>query len=231
MDEDVRRIFRSHQIAGDWNRQIWQRGKEQLNDELGGFSMGNGLIQDFSLYQGMRESLNRGFDSVYKVGSLTVLAPVGAFGLMEGFAAPDWDISLIGIGYHRYFFFHSVFGLLVLRHFYRQWQLRSGQTQHGWKGKVKQKIAGTLFGTVAAGVGLHLLVDVFQPKSIVFPFFGSLVDSTLLDDNIWLLGNSLWAFRISHEVFSLVLADELEMAKDYVAKEFGELKNWKSEDV
>ena len=83
-----------------------------------------------------------------------------------------------------------------------------------------------MFGTVAAGVGIHLLVDVFQPKSIVFPFFGSLVEGTLVDDNIWLLGNSLWAFRISHEVFSLVLADEMTLAKDFASQRFGRLTDW-----
>ncbi len=231
MNEEIRRIVRPHQLAGEWNRQGWQKGEELFNGEFGALPEGNGLIQDFSLYQELRQSLNRKFDTVYKVGALTVLAPVGAFGLVEGFAAPDWDISLMGIGYHRYFLFHSAFGLILLRRFYRQWQLRALESQPGWGGKVKQKIAGTLFGTVAAGVGLHLLTDVFQPKSVVFPFFGSLVDGTLVDDNIWLLGNSLWAFRISHEVFSLVLADELNMAKEYAGNHFSALKNWKMKEA
>jgi hypothetical protein len=41
-------------------------------------------------------------------------------------------------------------------------------------------------------VGCHLLLDVFQPKAVIFPFFGSLVEGTLVDDNLWLLGNALW---------------------------------------
>ena len=174
----------------------------------------------------LRDRVNQGLDSVYTTGKMTVLTPVGMFGLWEGFAAPDWDISTLGIGYHRFFLFHSAIGLAVLRRFHRQWQAHLAQTDNSLAGRVKQKLAGALLGAGAAGVGLHLLVDVFQPKSIVFPFFGSLIEGTLVDDNLWLLGNSLWAFKISRDVFTLVLADEAAVAQNYVERQFGDLTGW-----
>lgn len=226
MNEDLQRILKPRTLAADWSRNCWNQTDEVLKRQNSGQPEPENLIRELSFYHDLRESVSKGFDSAYKTGAVTVLAPVGLFGLVEGFAAPDWDISTLGIGYHRYFLFHSAIGLVVLRHFYRQWRARTLEQQSGWCGKVKQKVVGTMFGTVAAGVGIHLLVDVFQPKSIVFPFFGSLVEGTLVDDNIWLLGNSLWAFRISHEVFSLVLADEMTLAKDYASQRFGGLTDW-----
>ena len=155
----------------------------------------------------------------YNLGKVSVLVPVGLWGLGQGFSFPDKDISLLGIGHHRYFLFHSAIGLVALRHFYKQWLDAENNNQH-FTNRVKRKVSGSLLGSFAMGVGIHLAVDSFQPKSIVFPFFGSLVNGTLVDDNIWLIGNSLWAFKIGHDIFSLTMADELETAKDYVKDKF-----------
>ena len=57
----------------------------------------------------------------YAVAKAGVLIPVGLFGLSHGMTFPDLDISLLGIGYHRFFLFHSALGLVGLRYFYRQW--------------------------------------------------------------------------------------------------------------
>ena len=46
----------------------------------------------------------------------------------------------------------------------------------------------------------------------------TLADGTMVDDNIWLVGNSLWALRISREVFAFSLADELEAAWRWVSE-------------
>jgi len=148
---------------------------------------------------------------------ITVLAPVGYFGLQEGLYAPDIDITLLGIGNHRYFLFHSAIGLVILRYFYRAWvNGNSSNILNRWG----QKITGVALGAYALGVGIHLTLDVVQPKSVVFPFFGSLVDGTLVDDRIWLLGNSLWAFKISNDIFALCMASEMEAAKAWVKERF-----------
>ncbi len=49
-----------------------------------------------------------------------VLVPVGLWGLSHGLTAPDLDISLLGIGKHRFFLFHSALGLVALRYFYNK---------------------------------------------------------------------------------------------------------------
>ena len=159
--------------------------------------------------EGARQALQNG-ENIAKVA---VLAPTGLFGLSEGMHAPDLDISLLGIGNHRYFLFHSAISLVILRYFYRRWQQESSQ---GLLERFGQKIAGVALGTYAFGVGIHLALDVVQPKSVVFPFFGSPIDGTLIDDRIWFLGNSLWAFKTSHDVFALCMASELEAARAWV---------------
>ena len=227
MNEELKRILQPDILAEQYSRSSWEQAADILNRPESVRTQSANLMQDLSFFSDLRDRVNQGIDSAYTAGSLTVLTPVGMFGLWEGFAAPDWDITTLGIGYHRYFLFHSAFGLALLRHFHRQWQVRMEGRDNGWSGRVKQKVVGALLGAGAAGVGIHLLVDVFQPKSIVFPFFGSLVEGTLVDDNLWLLGNSLWAFKISHDVFSLVLADEMTMARDFAVREFGELAAWR----
>lgn len=159
-------------------------------------------------------------------GQATLIVPAGLVGLAQGVAMPDLDISLVGIGAHRFFLFHSglvVWGLeqLYLR-YYRQMELdapsgppMAGPPMAAYRNharRVLMKVAGGLLGAAAIGVGIHLVIDVFQPKAVIFPVIGSLLDGTLVDDNIWLLGNALWCFRIARDVFALVLADDLDRA-------------------
>lgn len=159
-------------------------------------------------------------------GQATLIVPAGLVGLAQGIVMPDLDISLVGIGAHRFFLFHSglvVWGLeqLYLR-YYRQMELdapssppMAGRPMAAYRNharRVLMKVAGGLLGAAAIGVGIHLVIDVFQPKAVIFPVIGSLLDGTLVDDNIWLLGNALWCFRIAHDVFALVLADDLDRA-------------------
>lgn len=173
-----------------------------------------------SFLQAAKAEVERTLAGAYDLAKLGVLVPVGMWGLNTGMVFPDKDIRLLGIGRHRFFLFHSALGLVMLRHFYNQWHQNIGDNPT-WFERTKLKIAGTALGTAAMGVGVHLLIDTFQPKSVVFPFFGSLVNGTLVDDNIWLLGNSLWAFKIGHDVFALSMAKELEAAKQFVSEYFG----------
>ncbi len=176
-------------------------------------------ILDIKFLEKIREEADNIINSGYAMAKTSVLVPCGLFGITQGFNFPDYDISILGIGNHRFFLFHSAIGLAVLRYFYRGW-VESTKNPHSWPQRVPKKITGALLGSFAVGVGLHLTVDLFQPKSIHFPFFGSLVNGTLVDDNIWLLGNSLWAFYIANDVFVLTLGSELETAKAFVRDYF-----------
>lgn len=173
-----------------------------------------------SFLQAARAEVERTLAGAYDLAKLGVLVPVGMWGLGTGLGLPDVDIRMLGIGNHRFFLFHSALGLVVLRHFYNAWQQSIGDDP-SWTNRVKMKVTGTALGTLAMGVGVHLLIDTFQPKSVVFPFFGSLINGTLVDDNIWLLGNSLWAFKIGHDVFALSMAQEMQAAKQFVSDHFG----------
>ncbi|MGI6422573.1 MAG: hypothetical protein ACOX0N_10310 [Syntrophomonadaceae bacterium] len=175
-----------------------------------------GLL-NVDLLRRAQEEARRALNSTTMAAKIGVLAPVGFFGLSEGLHAPDLDISLLGIGNHRYFLFHSAISLVILRYFYRRWQQESCQ---GMLERLGQKVIGVALGSFAFGVGVHLALDVVQPKSVVFPFFGSPINGTLIDDRIWFLGNSLWAFKIGRDVFALCIADEIESARVWVKERF-----------
>lgn len=117
--------------------------------------------------------------------TLALLGTAAGVLLFRGF--PDRDIALLGIQYHRYFAFHSALVPLAL-----YWLLV----------RIRRPLwLLSLFAGVVAGAGLafgvHLLVDVFQPKSVVFPLVGTPVRDTLLDDRLWFLVNALASATVS----------------------------------
>ena len=100
------------------------------------------------------------------------------------FRFPDWDIRLLGIGKHRYFLFHSsIVPLLAL------WGARKLRDVSMVGFLATSFVVGFL-----VGVGVHLVTDVFQTKAVMFPFIGSLVDGTSVDDRLWEGGNALVCF-------------------------------------
>jgi hypothetical protein len=95
------------------------------------------------------------------------------------FRFPDLDIRLLGIGFHRYFLFHSAILpalLLALLHPLRRVRFAV--------------VAACVVSAFALGVGAHLFVDAFQSKSVVFPFARTLVRGTSVDDRLWEGGNA-----------------------------------------
>jgi RHH-type rel operon transcriptional repressor/antitoxin RelB len=82
---------------------------------------------------------------------------------------PDFDIRLLGIGYHRYFLFHSAILPLLLYAFVRE-RMRT------WSGNFLNGILCAF----ALGICIHLGIDAFQSKSVAFPFAKTLVKGTLL---------------------------------------------------
>ena len=122
------------------------------------------------------------------------------------FKFPDLDIRLLGIGRHRYYLFHSAIIPLVGVWVY---------------GKIRRfRIIGFIAAVLAtgflAGVGVHLVTDVFQSTKIYFPFIGSLVKGTSIDDRLWEGGNALVCFgsawkvgkrQITHHGSTLYLED------------------------
>jgi len=87
---------------------------------------------------------------------------------------PDTDIRLLGIGNHRYFLFHSAIVPFVV------WL---AVRKRGW-------LLLALAAGAAAGVGVHLAMDLFQTKPVVFPWAKTLVYNTSVDDRLWEGGNA-----------------------------------------
>jgi hypothetical protein len=78
---------------------------------------------------------------------VAVLVPAGLWGLGAGFAFPDRDISLLGIGRHHFFLFHSAIPVWLLKKFYPAYLARQGDSQ-AFKDRVVQKI----WGIIGAGM-------------------------------------------------------------------------------
>ncbi|NLC12285.1 MAG: hypothetical protein GX767_08560 [Firmicutes bacterium] len=216
MDKDIKKISSKIFLPKNLDRKSWKGAERVLNEawQEGGGNC-DGFILNWDYYQKVKQRVKLELENAYSASKFAVLVPAGLFGLTQGFNYPDLDIRILGIGKHRYFLFHSAIGLYVLQHFYRQWLEKQSNSQ-SWSNRVLQKLSGVLLGAGAIGVGVHLLTDVFQPKSVVFPFFGSLINGTLVDDNIWLLANSLWAFKIARNIFALTVAEEYEKGRTFV---------------
>ena len=48
----------------------------------------------------------------------------------------------------------------------------------------------------------------------MFPGIGTLVDGTLVDDNIWLFGNAIYCFKVADHLYALALGDDYQRVKD-----------------
>lgn len=229
MSDEVRKIVQGLRLPRNLADQSAAAGLTVLDGMLAGRTERD--IFALSFLRQVRTEVGQILSRGYAVAKMGVLVPAGLWGLSGGLSAPDLDIDLLGIGNHRFFFFHSALGLVVLRHLYGHWQTRIGDSE-SFGARVVRKLSGAALGSYAVGVGIHLAIDVVQPKSVVFPFFGSLVNGTLIDDRLWLLGNSLWAFQIGRNLFALCLADEIEAARAFVSERLFPLgQRFAAEDI
>ncbi|RII00274.1 hypothetical protein B9J77_03030 [candidate division NPL-UPA2 bacterium Unc8] len=48
----------------------------------------------------------------------------------------------------------------------------------------------------------------------------TLIGETIVDDNIYLLGNSLWVFKLAKDVVLITFGKDLDTAKHFVNKNF-----------
>lgn len=157
---------------------------------------GNGLA-DASIAAGLKNWMQGELNSIDPVKITALPAAVVGYGL------PDLDIGFLGIGNHRYFLFHSAIGLHFLKKFY----LFMVYDMNKIESPELKKFLALSGAFMSYGVALHLLIDCFQPKAVIFPFVGSLIDGTILDDNLWLLTNACWATKIGSEFWQAAKAD------------------------
>ena len=103
---------------------------------------------------------------------------------------PDLDIKLLGIGAHRNFLFHSAI-LPGLGYFF----LRKSDLRNIVVFSVCAFCSGMSFT-----LGIHFLSDTFQKAAVKFPFFGSLIDGTSIDDRLWLGINALLCILVTYRI-------------------------------
>lgn len=185
-----------------------------LNDIPGGVSDEHGFYDD-EVYSDIRQAAARWGEKVSDVAQMTIMVPAGIWSFSQFSSFPDLDISTLGIGNHRFFLFHSAAIVWALKKIYDARLARTAESEKT-SDKVVDRILGVMAASGAWGVGIHLALDVFQPKSVVFPFIGSPVEGTLVDDNIWLMGNSLYCFHLGNQMFALALGNDLPRVKSFV---------------
>ncbi len=110
---------------------------------------------------------------------------------------PDLDIRILGIGWHRFFLFHSavlpvlMYFLIKKRDFIKLFRLL---------------LNGFCLG-LSLAIGVHLFSDMFQSKAVMFPFVHSLINDTSVDDRLWLATNSILSFWVSKQMIKKSLPD------------------------
>ena len=165
------------------------------------------------------ESLAPGQQALLRFG---VAIPTGLLGFSFGAGLPDLDITVFGVGAHRYFLTHSVLGAFLVQQF----------LQRMVRGGIGRVLAGGTGAGIALGLGGHLVSDgsfgwLDGEKSVQFGIpgltdMGSLISGTLVDDNLYLLGNGLWALKIARDMLVLATGRELgevrQIVRDYFPK-------------
>jgi len=153
-----------------------------------------------------------------------ILVPLSLVSLAKGIVLPDLDIKLLGIGWHRYFLFHSAAASWLLKKFCESYKVWVEQDKAS---PVFTKIIGAIGAFGAVGVGLHLMKDAIidGDKSIVFGIpglfkIGTLLKGTSIDDDLWLISNGLYAFKYGRDILVLAFGEDIEAIKQFVNREF-----------
>lgn len=172
-----------------------------------------------SYYERIRSESSKWQDVLRDYSNGVILVPVGAWSFFESLSMPDWDISVLGIGHHRFFLFHSGAAAWLIKRVYDS-NFNKSASQEKFSTRVWRKVFGVAAASSVLAIGCHLTIDVFQPKSVIFPGLGSLVDGTLVDDNVWLLGNALYCFKVADDLYSLALGNDYKRVKLFVKERF-----------
>jgi len=209
----------SHDYYSDWIKH-WKM-KQGMREDIGAGAYGGAGFYDDEVYSDIRRAASRWGEQVVDYAQMTIMVPAAMWTFSTFIDFPDLDITTLGVGYHRFFLFHSASVPWILSKMYESRVSRTELTP-GFSDKVINRLFGVMVASGAWAVGIHLAIDVVQPKSVVFPFIGSLVDGTLVDDDIWLLGNSLYCFHLGNRVFALAMGEDLPRVKAFVRRNITE---------
>jgi len=206
--DPTERIKREREFRKEYTESIKNEGSK---------AEGNLFGKDF--YERVRKETRNWEDITRDYANAAVLVPVGVWSFSEALSLPDFDISMLGIGNHRFFLFHSAASAWALKTLYEA-NFEPTNENETFANRVIRKIFGVAAASSAFAIGCHLTIDVFQPKSVVFPGIGSLVDGTLVDDNVWLFGNAIYCFKVADHLYALALGEDYERVKHFVVEHF-----------
>jgi hypothetical protein len=165
---------------------------------------------------------------------LVVILPTALAGISTGNIIPDLDIRVMGLGWHRYFLSHSALGAHLLKRF---WESHNDFVSRNPDDKTG-KLVGTFLAAGALSLGIHLLADgsfgIFDgEKAVVWGIPGigkvdTLIEGTLIDDNLYLLGNSIWAFKTAKDILVITYAKEVKLFKGLFSRFLPQLSKRKA---
>lgn len=171
-------------------------------------------------------------DSLFDLLKYTIGGACFGSGIWCGVMVPDWDISQLGIGYHRNFLYHSTVPAYaaqkarkVVFEKLKVYNERKGYLSEN-KIELIDKAAALYVAGFALGQAGHFIADATWQgsKSILWRIPGifdlkdftgsnSLVGGTLIDDHLWLFGNTIWALKIAWEELKYALGKDNPMIK------------------
>jgi hypothetical protein len=144
---------------------------------------------------------------------------VGTAGLgyLRGSGFPDLDITLLGIGGHRNWFFHSSLTTVGLYLAIDKLIAYFGNNydEHNFGAKLIKNIGAPLVAGFAVGNALHLFADGLGAKDVVgFPL-GSLFGGGFFVDRLWLFANGAICLILAGKLVAIAFAKDKEAIQNY----------------
>jgi hypothetical protein len=171
-------------------------------------------------------------DNLFDILKFAGGASCFSVGVWHGVLIPDFDITDLGIGFHRHFLYHSATPAAIASFLRRRVfeKIKSFNERKGYLSPKKieliEKAAALYVAGMAIGQAGHFIADATWQgsKAIVWRIPGifdlksltgsnSLVPGTLLDDHLWLWGNTVVALKIAWEELKFALGKEHPMIK------------------
>lgn len=195
----------------------------------------------------MLNDINKIGDTLFEAIKYTVGASCFSGGVWCGVMIPDWDITQLGIGFHRNFLYHSATPAAAAKcaHRFIFNKIRAYNEEKGLLSQDKldliDKAAALYVAGFALGQAGHFIADATWQgsKAILWRIPGigdlksltgsnSLIPGTLLDDHFWLFGNTIWALKIAWEELKYALGKEHPMIKaiSWIGRKLEELWDW-----
>ena len=106
-DDPFRRYYDERKLRDDFEAKLGDAAADAKGDYF-----------DPNFYEKLKLESKKWQDVLRDYSNAAVLVPVGLWSFSEAYSFPDMDISILGIGNHRFFLFHSGAAAWVIKRIY-----------------------------------------------------------------------------------------------------------------